>query len=257
VLDYGEKLQSYVRENARFYAQAIAVPPFTLFLHATDKSRSANYLIPDSPTQRDPCEALHRAESLCVAHACKAHVRFLSTYAPALPSALQACGYVEVERWPMLGCTPESYQAIDPLPGVEMVIVSRESSLEEVKEGWNTNALGYDLNAELATDEQAEAFRQSLEGCRGFTARLQGQAVGAGMFNPIRGGITELVGITTLAPFRRRGIATYLTAFATQVAFAHGAELVFLVPENAQAHRIYERVGYKLMAMHLIYQSKI
>jgi predicted GNAT family acetyltransferase len=65
------------------------------------------------------------------------------------------------------------------------------------------------------------------------------------------------VGITTLAPFRCRGIATYLTAFATQVAFAHGADLVFLVPENAQAHRIYERVGYKLMAMHLICQSEI
>jgi predicted GNAT family acetyltransferase len=66
------------------------------------------------------------------------------------------------------------------------------------------------------------------------------------MFEVIHEGITELVGITTLAPFRRRGIATFLTAFATHTAFTQGAKATFLVPENEQAGRVYERVGYHL-----------
>jgi ribosomal protein S18 acetylase RimI-like enzyme len=255
-MNQSEKLQSYLRESARAQSETVPVPPFTLFLHATDKSRNANVLIPDSPIRGDIREVLRRAESLCAAHACQAHIRFLSTYAPELPLSLQACGYDEAESLPVLICTSESYRPADPVPGLEMITVSQDSSLEEVKEGWNTNALGYDLDADLATDEQAEAFRQSLEGCRGFTARLHGQAVGAGMFNPIKENITELVGITTLAPFRRCGIATYLTAFATQVAFALGAEMVFLIAENAQAQRVYERVGYDLLTTRLIYQAK-
>jgi predicted GNAT family acetyltransferase len=105
----------------------------------------------------------------------------------------------------------------------------------------------------LATDEQAESFRQSLTTSRGFTARLEGQAVGAGMFDVIHEGITELVGITTLAPFRRRGIATFLTAFATHIAFAQGAKAAFLVPENEQAGRVYERVGYRLHGNVVVY----
>ena len=134
-----------------------------------------------------------------------------------------------------------------------MAVLSSESSLAAVKEGWNTNALGFDMNADLATDEQAAEFRQQLKNCRAFTAWLNEKAVGAGMFDAIWNGVTELNGIATLEPYRRKGIASSLTAYATQVAFSMGAQLAYLVPENIDASRVYQRAGYQYRASMLVF----
>ena len=49
----------------------------------------------------------------------------------------------------------------------------------------------------------------------------------------------ELVGITTLEPYRRRGIGAYLTAYAARTAFSLGVDLVFLSTSNPAARRVY------------------
>jgi ribosomal protein S18 acetylase RimI-like enzyme len=219
-------------------------------------SEGTDFAMPDHPLRGDFNEALRRVEEVCAAHEAKARFRFLHSFAPEVAPALRAFGYEESESWPILLCTPETFREAEPVVGLEMVTVSHDSAIEDVKENWNTNALGFDMNAALATDEEAEAFRQRLEGCLGFTARLNGQAVSAGMYNPIRHGVTKIVGVTTLAPFRRRGVATYLTAFATQAAFAHGAQGVFLIPADAQAYRVYERIGYGLYSSLVTYEAK-
>lgn len=251
-----EKLQSYRRESARVQAEAVPIPPFTVFFHATDRSLSANFAIPDMPLRSDVSEPIHRVEIVFAARECRPRIQFLYDYAPDLPQSLRDCGYDEVESTPIFVCTPQSFRPAQAVAGLEMVTLSRDSSLEDIREGWNTNSLGFDPNGELATDEQVESFRQGLEDNLGFTARLDGQAVGAGMFNPVRNGVTDLVGVTTLAAFRRRGIASYLSAFATQAAFDLGVEMVFLVPENAEAQRVYERIGYELVTVQLSYQAK-
>jgi predicted GNAT family acetyltransferase len=74
------------------------------------------------------------------------------------------------------------------------------------------------------------------------------------MFTEIHEGVTELVGITTLSPFRRRGIAAALTAYMTLIAFQQGATLVFLIAANAQAGRVYERAGFLPCATRVIYE---
>ena len=113
--------------------------------------------------------------------------------------------------------------------------------MEEICERLDTNALGFDPQAERATTQEAEKFRQELILSRAFTARLDEQPVGAGMFTEIHEGLTELVGITTLKRFRRRGIAATLTAYMTQIAVRQGATLTFLVASDEQAGRVYER----------------
>jgi predicted GNAT family acetyltransferase len=66
-------------------------------------------------------------------------------------------------------------------------------------------------------------------------------------------GVTELVGITTLGPFRRRGIAASLTAYMTDQALAHGATTVFLTAANEPAGRVYERVGFRFEGTKVVY----
>jgi predicted GNAT family acetyltransferase len=125
--------------------------------------------------------------------------------------------------------------------------LSRASSLEEVRENLDTNVLGFDEPAG-ADEAQAEAFRAGLITSRAFTLRAEGRPVAAGMFEAIRNGVTELMGIATLPAYRRRGFAAYLSAAMAQSAFAHGATLVFLCAVSAEAGRVYQRVGFQTVA---------
>jgi predicted GNAT family acetyltransferase len=103
------------------------------------------------------------------------------------------------------------------------------------------------------SDEDAERFRQQLVTGRALTGRLGGEAVAAGAFNPPRGGLAELVGITTLAHARRRGVATSLTAQLARTAFACGVETAFLTAADDEAGRVYERVGFRRVGTMLCY----
>jgi predicted GNAT family acetyltransferase len=125
-----------------------------------------------------------------------------------------------------------------------VITISRASSLEEVRENLDTNALGFDEPAG-ATEGQAEAFRAGLLTSRAFTLRIEGRPVAAGMFEAIMDGVTELMGIATLPEYRRRGFATYLTAAMAQSAFAHGATLIFLCAVSEEAGRVYQRAGFR------------
>jgi ribosomal protein S18 acetylase RimI-like enzyme len=264
------RIQSYIRENARWISEAIATPPFTLFLRGGDNSPGITFAIPDYPIAEgdratndqaavgqaaEVKRSLHQIEEICAQRQCKAHFRFLRAFAPELATLLQSVGYAESDGWPLLICTPETFMPAAPVAGLEMVLVTHDSPIEEIKEALDANAMGFDLLATAATGEEAEEFRPNLKGALAFLARLEGRAVAGGMVNPIREGVTEMVGIATLAPFRRRGIATYLTAVATQAAFDHGVEVAFLVPENEGAQRIYERIGYRYFSDLVICQA--
>ncbi len=76
------------------------------------------------------------------------------------------------------------------------------------------------------------------------------------MFEAIRGGATELVGITTLPEYRRQGFAGYLTAAMAMSAFASGATLLFLCAISEEAGRVYERVGFRHCAALVEYASE-
>lgn len=145
---------------------------------------------------------------------------------------------------PLLVCTAQTFQPAPLLPGLELVVLSRESSLAEVQEGLDANALGFDPAAPATAPDEAEAFRAQLLTNRAFTARLDNRPVGAGMFTPPIEGIAELVGITTLAAYRRRGIAAALTSEIVRVAFAYNVDTPFLRTDSQEAYRVYARLGF-------------
>jgi predicted GNAT family acetyltransferase len=164
---------------------------------------------------------------------------------------------LKVEQSQVMICTPETYRSAPDVSGLAIITLSHESRVEEIWEGLDTNILGFDPQAQRATLQEAEEFRQGLMLSRAFTARLHEQPVGAGMFTDIQEGLTELVGITTLSPFRRRGIAAALTASMTHRAFRQGAILVFLIAANEQAGRIYEHVGFRPHATRVVYEVSV
>ena len=66
-------------------------------------------------------------------------------------------------------------------------------------------------------------------------------------------GLAEVLGLATLEPFRRRGIATALTATAVQSALEQGVEVVCLTAADERAERVYARVGFARFATMLAY----
>ena len=69
-------------------------------------------------------------------------------------------------------------------------------------------------------------------------------AVAVGTHRPC-GDVSEIVGVAVLPAFRRRGLATALTAVLVDDAYARGAETVMLTAESDAVARIYERGGFR------------
>lgn len=248
-------LQRYLRWSAAQAADAIAVPPFTLLLQADAANRAADHAVPDAPIAGAVAAAVAELRGVCASRGRELRVRFVHEFAPALGSALAAAGLALSASIELLGCTADTLRTPPPVPGLTMVPLDSGSALDDVREGLDTNELGFDPAAAPVSDELALAFRAGLLTNQAFTARVDGMAAGAGMYNPPHAGVTELVGITTLQRFRGRGVAAALTAYAARAAFAHGAELVFLTTDNPVARRVYRRLGFRALATLVTYQA--
>ncbi|WP_252445715.1 GNAT family N-acetyltransferase [Pseudonocardia humida] len=61
------------------------------------------------------------------------------------------------------------------------------------------------------------------------------------------GDVVEIVGIGTLPPARRRGLAGAVTAVLAGAARAAGADVVFLAAADEPASRVYQRVGFQVV----------
>jgi ribosomal protein S18 acetylase RimI-like enzyme len=135
-----------------------------------------------------------------------------------------------------------------------VITLDSSSPLGLVKESLLTNERGFDPKfVGMVTDADTVAYRRRLTSARVFLAKLAETPVGAGMFVEPFDGVTELSGITTLEPFRRRGVGAALTARAVVEAFSQGVDLVFLTTANGDARRVYEHLGFCTEATKLTY----
>jgi ribosomal protein S18 acetylase RimI-like enzyme len=258
---FAARIQGYMRAKAHDHErQAVAIPPFTFYYNPSVDYPLEGIILPDVPP---PITGYQREdiERLCAAvleRGRTPYVQLLDTFAPGLPFALQLYNppFVEQMRLPVMVCTPETLLHPPDVPGLTVVMASSESPLADIKDGWNVNSRGFDPQPVEATDAIAYEFRKTLITGRAFTAYLNGQAVAAGMFTEIRDSITELVGITTLAEYRGRGIGASLTAYMTRAAFDSGVEFAYLTAGNPPAQRVYERLGYRVVAYLLGYTQE-
>jgi ribosomal protein S18 acetylase RimI-like enzyme len=251
------RLQEYLRFKADQHHQVVPLPPFHLFFHETDPSPESNYALVNGIGGEPSQASLKQLQAFFTQRHRVPHLQFIEEACMRMVPVLRSSGWREQERSLVMLCTAQTYQSAPPVPGLTITTLSQTSSLETICEGLDTNARGFDPQAKPSTMQEAEAFRQHLILSRAFTAHLNGQAAGAGMFTDIYEGLTELVGITTLEAFRRLGIATALTAFMTQTAIDQGATQIFLIAANEQAGRVYERVGFRPQATFVRYEKHV
>ncbi|MBN1219667.1 MAG: GNAT family N-acetyltransferase [Anaerolineae bacterium] len=248
------RLQAYLRHNARQQYQAVATPPFTCFFHPTEACRFFNYAIPDEPEQNDWGVSLAALRQAFRSRQRQPRLEFIEEFAPTLSSALRAAGFEEEGRYRAMICSAHTYQPTPEVAGLVMTPLTTISPLSEFQDYVTIERQGFDPdNTAVVTASDAQRFVDDLHGGVAFLARLNGQPVSTGMFTTPHDGLTEIVGLATLELFRRRGIATAVTALAVQTAFAQGVEYVYLSAADERAGRVYERVGFRPFAAMLAY----
>jgi GNAT superfamily N-acetyltransferase len=248
------RLQTYLRHSAQRQYESVSVPPFTLFFHPSDALTFFNYAIPDSPPCDDLEAPLAALRSKFAARGRLPRFEFVEEYAPQLAPALRAAGFAEEARQALMVCTAATYSPAPDVPGLAISELTNVSAPGEVQTFLTCQRRGFGAHdTGVATEGDAEHFLRTIGAGRAFVAWLEGQPVSAGVATAPFDGVAEVAGLATLEPFRRRGIATALTALAVRRALEQGVEVVCLTAADERAGRVYERVGFVPHATMLAY----
>ena len=255
-------LEGYMRKAAALFREVVEMPPFVLLFSPHDSLRFFNYAKVLEPVGGDHSpysgpaltDALAQVRAAFVARDRLPRFEFIAEFAPDFAAALTAAGFTLEDRTSLLTCTPDTFRPPPAVPGLEIIPLTADSPVEDLLARMVVQQQGFGGAAEPPpTPEDAEGLRPKLGQYAAFLARLDGVPVAVGDFTAPLDGFTELVGITTLEAYRRRGIASALTAHATQIAFTRGVAVAFLTAADARAGRVYERVGFRPYATALAY----
>ncbi|MBT3268453.1 GNAT family N-acetyltransferase [Candidatus Poribacteria bacterium] len=248
------RLQAYLRHSAGAQYETVHAPGLTMFFHATDDMRYLNYAIPDADWGASLEASLPALRREFEARSRLPRFEFVEEYAPALTQTLAANGYREEYRGPSMVCVPGTLVAASEVAGLTIERVDAHATEETLRELVCTQRQGFGGPETSEPNEGDMAYlRTALQTSCAFLARLDAQAVGAGTLTPPHAGLSELGGVATLEPYRRRGIATAVTAAAAAYAFESGLEAVCLSAGDAGSTRVYERAGFRVIATMLAY----
>jgi ribosomal protein S18 acetylase RimI-like enzyme len=175
---------------------------------------------------------------------------------PGVVSPVAASG-LHVHQHPLQVLDRSAPHAATPPEGITVRLVHegddlrRLGAVARVAFDWPGTAAGDVGLTELArvAPDSAALDRDRLRNGLTVTAAAftpDGDPVAVGSHQPLDG-VTEIVGVGTLPAFRRRGIATALTAVLLGDAMQR-AHTVFLSAGDADVARVYERLGFRAMA---------
>ncbi|MBN1371313.1 MAG: GNAT family N-acetyltransferase [Anaerolineaceae bacterium] len=250
------RIQAYLRENARRQYEVEALPPFTLFFHPGDPFPSFSYAIPDDPVTQVAAQTLSALRAAFRRRGRVTRFEFFEAFAPGLPAVLRAGGFREEARQWALVCAPPDLQPAPPVPGLEVLELAPDSPAADLRGFALAQRQGFNpQDPAQAGQSEEDELRRNLQanGWQAYLGRIAGEPAAAAIcFQPIDG-ICELAGVATRAPFRRRGIATYLTWLATRDAFARGAQTACLTAEDERAGQVYRRIGYQPFSVMLAF----
>ena len=250
-----DNLQAYIRQAAALTHEVVEAPPFLLFFNPNDDLRFYNYGAPNEPIGHLAAETVARVRATFAAHRRLLRFEFIAEAAPGLAAAFAAAGLVEEGRNPLLVCTPDSFHPAAEVPGLTIGRLTPESARADLAAFISVQGQGFGEGDRIEpTDAQIEDLRRRTgQGSRYFRGVIDDRPVAAAAYTAPLDGFTELVGIATLAEYRRRGIAGALTAAMVQAAFRADVQVAFLSAADERAGRVYERVGFKPYATALAF----
>ncbi|MFJ2738464.1 GNAT family N-acetyltransferase [Streptomyces sp. NPDC087440] len=234
-------VQSFAAHNLRRRPEPLETGGFVAGFDPSSPSPYLNYATPlpgIRPTSRDVAALVgaFRERGLLP------RLEFAPDAVPAVEPALRSAGFTTEAVHPYLVCTPDTFDAPDSGPRIEVPRTDAEfaavdAALSEV----------YGGDAFPASAAGAARLRriEAGGGAVRFVRAPDGSCAGAATCSAPAEGTAELAGVATRSAFRRCGIAGAVTAALTGTLFARGARSVWLEYEGEGSRRIYERVGYR------------
>ena len=249
-----ERIQSQLRATARNQYTAVHLPPFSCFINGDEPAPWASYAIPDRPVGGDVGSALEKMVDWYSTNERMPRLEFVEAFAPDLARILESVGFVQEARTQLMVARPESLIAANSVRALTIVELGRYPALSLVQQAISVLERGFGGPDDLyVTSSRARAFWTRFGSSRFFLACMEGQAVSVGSLTPPWNGVSEIAGIATLEKYRRRGIASALTAHISAAGFGQGQELLFLTAGDARSGRVYEQVGYESIGHGLAY----
>lgn len=256
MIDLVERIQAYLRHQYEDQ-EVVSAPPFKIYFGTNEAKSEFNLAVPTARTVEND-DVLLRVEDAFWQRELPPRIQFLDAYNPALTTLLGQNGYALIREDMVLACTPDTIRPAPEMPGLATLVLSGDSSLDDVKEGLQeTSQLGFDPFATRMLDTDAEMFRKTLVTGQAFVLRLNKKPVSAGMFLEIYDGLTQVAGLTTLEDYRRQGFAAYLSGYMTKYAFSRHVDTVFLITAADGTENVYRRVGFKPYSTLLTFEREL
>jgi GNAT superfamily N-acetyltransferase len=251
-----DRLQSYLRESARQRYDALPAPPFTVFVNPSTDFSYFNYAIPDQPVGGDLRQPLDALRAVFAERRRQPRFEFIEEFAPELAPALRAAGFEEESRTLFMICTPETYRPAPETPGLTITVLDDAAPFVDVYDFLSVQRESFDEDSmDPVTEQEVHEYMRSPHTTPSLLARVDGHPAGVGSFTAPLDGLVEVAGIGTRPAFRRRGVATAVTARTVEMAFAQGVEIACLSAADERAGRVYERVGFQPFATTLAYRE--
>ncbi len=246
VADLAQRISAYQIALALNSPSTRRVGPFYARFDPRNPNPFGNYAIPEpgaTPSTADVAtlvRAYRKQER-------KPRLEYIAASAPAVERALLIAGFVPENRPALMACMRGAARHLLPPEGIILMRPSSDGDILAVS-AVQREAFG---EASPAGPADVDSMRAHIQ--RGAIVVLAsegstGEAAGAGECTPLEGGVTEIVGIGVRQRFRRRGIASAVTARLAMDSFDRGATLAWLTPGDEDAQRIYTRAGFQPIA---------
>jgi ribosomal protein S18 acetylase RimI-like enzyme len=236
-----ERMQSFLRASAANGRDVVTSRPFTAYVHPTDALKFFSYAVPDGDVVPTRDEIEHMRQVFRERKRLP-RLEWIEEFAPRVAAELERAGMLEELRTPLMSCDPRSL--VDATADVPDLSV-RPMTADDLRDGANLQQIAFGQQP-LAPDEKPSDPRS--RGGGGVIARSGAEPLAAGVWTAVIDGVSELAGIATAEPWRRRGLAGAVTAELAREAFAAGASLCVLSPGDEGALRVYERAGFRRIA---------
>jgi GNAT superfamily N-acetyltransferase len=229
----------YLRHSITLGRDHDRIGPFTASYSRTSRNPFLNYAIPDDDAE----PTAHDIAALVAAYAGRGlapRLEYLPGLAPAVEGALIAAGFAVEGRLVLMTPGPPRFR---PLPeGVVLTAPATDDDLRDLR------LVQHEAYADPEPiDEAAVArLRSNLaEGAGAILARdADGVPVGAGEFTEPIDGVSEITSIAVRDAWRRRGIATAISARLLADVVAAGVTAPFLMANEPES-RVYAGVGFE------------
>ncbi|WP_439427659.1 GNAT family N-acetyltransferase [Micromonospora sp. LA-10] len=236
------RIQQSVVVNLSRRPAPVEVGPFVLGLDPTTTSPYVNYATPR------PGAAVTAADVTTLVAAFRAadrtpRLEYVTGCAPDLEALLTAAGFVVEARHTYLLCVPATLVS-PPVPDRFRLCEPGADPLRAALISVQNEAFGDDSVASEA-DVARLRHQQDAGGVAVMALTEDGGCAGGGGAAAPAGAVSEVAGIAVRAPYRRRGLASAITAEVTRRLFGASTEVAWLEAGGEDSWRVYERVGYR------------